>query len=370
METKSILIKDTDGQLSTDLFKNHLERPALSVWFDYEAPHQTLKFSTNNIRFDSIPDMNKPHTHVTFLAYNGTMGMQNRVFSHVIKKEIGNFVSTDVPVLSFQPHEFISNIDIETEAESVLEINLFDGSVNVLDYSTDPLRNNNRNYDVKFLHTYPASIHGVPNVVNNSVYMDGWYTYTQVIFRDIGLGDLVFKDRTYAYNGFIFKASIDGIFAINPETGSPSIQFDGDGDGVVENVELIQPFSNVLDAQDLPPIPDIPGPTYQDQVEQSDYESILFYISEQSNLSPQSGGVYLHSQVLITQQLKDAIIKEVTDMALVCNNACTYMDWQKLQLKQIAAYVFFDNELFEKAQIVIESSRSMCLGGNDNFKVC
>ena len=127
MDTNSILVKDTDGHLQQEEYKNYPDKAALSVWFDYTATHQALKFSANNVRYDSLPDIHAPSTYITFLTYNGTMGYDNRVFSTVLKKDVGNYSGTDVPVpiLTFQPHEYIANTQISDAAEDVLEIIIY-----------------------------------------------------------------------------------------------------------------------------------------------------------------------------------------------------------------------------------------------------
>jgi hypothetical protein len=45
----------------------------------------------------------------------------------------------------------------------------------------------------------------MPNMVGDKVIMDGWYSYTAIIFRNIAEGATVVKDTFYALNEFIFK---------------------------------------------------------------------------------------------------------------------------------------------------------------------
>ena len=53
MDVKNILIDDTNGDLSKDLFKNHIKESALSVWFAEDSKKRVLNLATNNIKFDS-----------------------------------------------------------------------------------------------------------------------------------------------------------------------------------------------------------------------------------------------------------------------------------------------------------------------------
>ena len=81
MEIKNVLVDDTNGQLESDQFKLHPENQSLSVWLteDLPANKRVVKLSPNNIRYASIPNMGRS-TYITFLAYNGTLGLSNKVF--------------------------------------------------------------------------------------------------------------------------------------------------------------------------------------------------------------------------------------------------------------------------------------------------
>jgi hypothetical protein len=343
METKSILVKDTEGLFSKELYKLYPELSAVSVGFDYTTAHQEMRFTADNIRYSSLPGGGKSLSYATFLTYNGTMGYDGRVFSTVVNKSHGVFNYADIPSLLYKPNEYISNLHIPTAASSVLEINQLTSSIRIFDYSTLPYTFNDRTYEVKYEHSYPVIVTGLPNIVNKTVFLDGWYSYTHVIFRDVEVGGPVTAGKVYAYIGFIFVASHSGSFNLAPITKNPIIYEAG--------------FVGT-------------PPKYYEQVNKRDYETILFYLGTTDTTDPQAGAMFVHSQVLVLQQIKDAIVKEVTGASACYKTACDWMDWQKLKLKQVSAYVLFDNLSFEKAQIVVESSRSMCLGNLDNTKPC
>lgn len=356
MEANSIKIKDTQGQLSEETFKSFPEKPALSVRFDYSSNEQTVHFTTNNIRFTSLPGSNVPGSFLTFLAYNGTMGYNARVFSTVVQQNVGVFKRDALPTLIYKPNGYITTTQIPDAIKSVLEINILKGTVDIFDYSTIPYRANNRTFDATYVHSYPASIEGLPNITNNKIFLDGWYSYTHIVFTDTLIYGEVVKDSLYAYQGFVFIATKNGTFRINAETGKPSIYYNPDS---FENSGVVPAVADPTFAEEQDVY------EYEDQTEITDYETIMFQLSSISSESPQSHVTYLHSQVLITQELEDAIIEEVVNMGLIqYKTACHFMDWQKLTMKQLSACVNFDYELYEKAQIVVESSRSMCLGGD------
>jgi hypothetical protein len=45
--------------------------------------------------------------------------------------------------------------------------------------------NGEKTYYVKESRAYPTQITGMPNMVGDKVIMDGWYSYTAIIFRNI-----------------------------------------------------------------------------------------------------------------------------------------------------------------------------------------
>jgi len=340
MEVDNIITVDTDGALANEKYKLYQEKPATGVWFSApDAAERTLYFSPNNIRYSAIPNLDG-NTYITFLAYNGTLGYSNKVFSTVVAEATGIFDINNAPILEYNAGTVVLP-DADTLDDVVMDIKMYNGVVNVIKYSEGYINNGQKTYKVKTISAYPTVITGLPNVSGGKVYLDGWYSYTHVNFRDvIPETTLAIEDSFYGYEGFIFKASISGTIAINsgmevvivPE-GEESIE-----EGIV-------------------------------QVKNNDYKEILFWLnSVDTGDQAGAGDTYIHSQVLITDEIRDAIVKEVVQNSMdPCCGPVEYDDWQKLMLKRMAAATQFENELFENAQIIIESSRAMCGNGGYNI---
>ena len=284
------------------------------------------------MNFDAVPNLN-PSSYVAFATYNGTLGYSNRMFSTVVSQDSGTFSSNNVPILTYNPNGVSSVTDAATLQDVVIEISMFNGTIDVLNYSEGYLNVGNKDYVVESRRAFPTVVSNMPNVEYKQVYLDGWYSYTFVLFRDSVPGNPVFKDNYYSRGGFIFKASVDGLF------GEDSL-----GSGI-----------HITNA-------DPAGTEFKEyQVENNDYESILFWISGYTGESGQANHTYLHSQALVTDTLRDAIVAEAIDIACDSTTGIEFMDWQKLSAKRIGAYVFFENGIFEKAQVIMESARTMCL---------
>lgn len=337
MEVPSIIVVDTNGGLTKDLFKVNLSAPAISAWLSNEVGQsRTLNVALDNARISSLPNI-ASSTYITFLAYNGTLGYSKKVFSSVVKTVHGILDTNDIPVISYDPNTVLSET-IDTLDDVVIDIKMYNGVVDVLRYAEGALNNGEKSYFVKSRRSFPTTITELPNVSGKRVFMDGWYTYTTIIFRNITNGAAVYKDTFYGVDGFIFKASDNGTMMI-----------DNNGD-----IFILLSGTNVI----------------SQGVKQSlntDYGQLLFSLNETTGTSAQSNNVYAHSQILVTDQIRDAIINEAVDAAYM--DATDYVDfqtWQKLSLKRMAASVMFQNELFENAQIIMESARSICVSGKYN----
>jgi hypothetical protein len=327
MEVNNILIDDTNGVLSEELFKSDVDKTSLSAWFSTQD-ERTLKMSANNVRYNSIPNINGS-TYITFLAYNGTLGYSNKVFSTVLVEDSGIFNVAVPPILEYNPGEVTAPLAEELE-DVVIDIKMYNGTVDVLQYREGYLDTGEKTYKVKSIRSYPTTITKLPNVYGNKVSLDGWYSYTQVVFRNISPGDTLIENTFYGYEGFIFKASQTGI--MYKDTAG--------------NIRSVQGLNDPADA----PI----------QVENTNYEEILFSLNETEGMGSDGNSVYLHSQVLITEEIRDAIVTEVIEASKKDCSGCDFADWQKLTMKRAAAAVYFENGLYEQAQIIIESSRAMC----------
>jgi len=348
MNIDSILVQDTNGDLAKDILKNNLDKEALSVWFTDvdKSLKKIVNFSVNNVRYDSIPNI-QGGTYMTFLTYNGTAGYKDKLFSTVVASDEGVFFRNEPPVLRYDPAHLFDVTSFEDFTDIVLDIKMYNGSIDVLNYADTrmgegPLVKGDRGYIVKSRRSFPTKVDTIPNVEGKRLFLDGWYSYTQVIFKDLENGDPVVANNFYSFRGRVYKASEYGVFYEGEDVNGLVVQLDT---GERAEASLVA-------------------------VGELTYEEILFSLNETADLSPQANSVFLHSQVLITEELRLAILQEVVDIACKDKIGCDFMDWQKLQLKRIAAYVMFENGMYEKAQIILESARSMCLGNNINSIGC
>jgi hypothetical protein len=138
MDIPSVLISDTNGSLASDLFKIHVDNP-ISAITDEVSKSRMLTVALDNVRLDSVPNIHNS-TYKIFLAYNGTLGYSNKVFTTVVKEIKGTFDSSNIPVLSFDPG-MVSRPSREMLDEVVIDIKMFNGSVDVLRYAQGELHN-------------------------------------------------------------------------------------------------------------------------------------------------------------------------------------------------------------------------------------
>jgi len=339
MNTESILVQDTNGDLANDILKNDPDKEALSVWFTKfpNTDKAVINFSANNVRYDSIPNISAA-TYLTKLTYNGSAGYQNKIFSSVVAEDTGIFDKNNVPVLTFDPSNVIDIPEIPVLEDVVLDIKMYNGTIDLLNYADSrmgygPLSKGSNQYIVKSRRSFPTQVDTLPNVCGKKIYVDGWYTYTQIIFKDLIEGSEIMDGNYYGRDGIIYKASCYGKYYI---TSSGEGYVVDSGGNTIENCMTV--------------------------VSQVDYEEMLFSLNETADMSPQSNSVFLHSQVLITEELRVAILQEIVDITCKGKSGCDFMDWQKLNLKQLSAGIMFENGMFEKAQIILESAREMCHG--------
>jgi hypothetical protein len=189
MDIPSVLISDTNGSLASDLFKIHVDNPTISASLtDEVSKSRMLTVALDNVRLDSVPNIHNS-TYKIFLAYNGTLGYSNKVFTTVVKEIKGTFDSSNIPVLSFDPG-MVSRPQSMLD-EVVIDIKMFNGSVDVLRYAQGELHNG-ENILRKRVRAYPTQITGMPNMVGDKVIMDG-YSYTAIILK-YSWGATVVKD--------------------------------------------------------------------------------------------------------------------------------------------------------------------------------
>jgi len=329
MEIKNILIKDDKGILGTDAFKYDPSTEALGVIFDPAQPNtRVLAFSPNNVNFGAVPNM-VPSSYQVFVTYNGTLGYSNRMFSTVVAEEHGVFDLTNIPTTVYDPNGVNAVTNAEELQDVVIEISMFNGVVDVLNYSEGYLNVGNKDYVVQSRRAFPTVITSMPHIDYKKVQLDGWYSYTFIAFRDISVGATIIKGIIYGIDGFIFKAPYDGVLY-------------EDAEGYYSYSVSTPPIKGYLE-------------------ENHNYEDHMFNLNQSSGISGNADTVYLHTQVLITDTIRDAIVAEVIEISCQNNTGCDFMDWQKLSMKRMAAYVMFENGLYEKAQVIMESARTMCL---------
>ena len=366
MDIKEILVEDTGGQLTEDLFKINQNEGVAKVWYNNKESKSPLLATVNNIRFSSIPGV-EGSTYKMFLTYNGSAGRIGKVYSTVVAETQGIFNSTQVPVLEFSSGEFYDSYVNSTEnhEEVVFDLGQF-RKCEVLQY--DKTCCDGSTSRTMYTREYSVPLETFPNATKTTVYTDGWYTLTFIILRDLENGGRVNKGLYYGFNGFIFRASDDGIFAGQEFTncGGNSPVYDktdqdctGCGDCENQEGDVEMPNSNAAIIVDG--TGDIVPQTYNDN-----YLDILFDLNNSAGKGAHAGTVYAQAQILVSIDLLAGMINEVSRFSDDhCGGGCDFADWQMLMLKGISARVMFQNGAYSKAQTLIEGTRELC-GCNGN----
>ena len=356
-----VKVADTNGDLTKDMFKSHPSMGATTAWLDNEK--SALLVSANNILYSAVPGI-KQATYKSYLTYNGTGGYVNKTYSTVVAEDQGVFNISSAPVLKYDSKKVMAVTDPQTISEKVYDMSSF-GDCTIVNYQTDCCGGTTTRTISNNSYQRPATT--MPNVSNTTVFVDGWYTFTFVLFRNIEQGDKVIKDSFYGFRGFIFKASVSGNMhaeIINVCDGSSSIYYKpGDKllvDSPCEEDKCVEDSANASHVYILPE-----GETDTSKsVEQEyndNYIDVLFDLNNSSGISSHAGTIYAQSQILLTPELNKAIAEEILDQSIdKCAAGCDFADWQALMLKGIGAGVMFDNGLFANAQIILESGRESC----------
>lgn len=322
----SVVSMDTSGDLASDMLKIYCDKSAAIATLEQGSlGKRVLNVTLGNVKSTSIPGI-KNASYISFLTYNGTLGYNNKIFSTVVKTDRGIFDPAKPPVLSYNPAELVRPCKEELQ-DIVMEIKMFNGTVDVLRYSEGILSGGEKQYNV-ITKSYPTTIMELPNVDGKQVFMDGWYSFTCIIFRELLDSSDVFAGDIYCMNGFVFKAS---------DTGK------------------------VFWRKDTPFIEAAGGTSPIKQEATDNYLEILHSLAGTSGVSAQARSIYTHTQIMVTDRLRDAITEEAVSAAFASpTDYVEFQTWQKLTLKRNAAYVMFQNGLFEKAQIILESARATC----------
>jgi hypothetical protein len=333
MKIDSIEIKDTNGILSKDMWKTVPGIPSVQAYFDKSDKNkQVVKILPGNVNFITTGgDIDTPLSYKMYLMYNGTLDTKDRLFKRIVAEGAGKLDRQDIPTLEYSPNG-MEKLSLEELDDSIYElsIKMHTGVADVLEYKEGALVKGEKMYNVKAVHNYPMMITEDPIVENNVVFLDGWYTYTFVMFRDVVAGDVVVKDLFYAYKGLIFKASVSGVIKT---IADDIFIFGRNADGVFENII---------------------------QTENSDYMEMRVQLESRDGVGSNYNHSYIETQLLITDELRDAIVSEIVCSIDNNDTGCMFADWQVLTLKRQAAAIMFWNELYRNAQTIIESSRKMC----------
>ena len=351
MEIKSIEIQDTSGELINRKWRGGSTHSVVRSWFDEdENMSRRLNVSPANLRMSTVFGRQAHSTYVAYLAYNGTNSTSSRIFRNIVAQETGVVDVSAAPVLSYSPNglEMPAKEDLD---DVVIDIKLHTGQADILEYREGSLSRGGKSYGIKAVHSYPATVTTLPNAEQNTVYFDGWYTYDFITFRDLETGvSEVVADMYYSFEGLVFKASISGKFYALGEIGNRSLYVkpvedqdqDQQGDQDTDEEDFIKQSSSVQDT-------DI------------EYLDLIMNLKNSDGVGDAYNHAYLETQLLITDEIRDAITKEIL-CAATCKDGVgsTLGAWQKLTLKRQAAAIMFYNELFRNAQVIIESSRKMC----------
>ena len=344
MKIKSIEIMDTHGSLKEPGVKHEEDRPALTGWFENEAGKRVLKLSPGNLYFEKLNGPPGKVTYKQILQYNGTLSTSTKTFVQTLVDESMEATQFIAPVLTYSPNGLILP-DMEYIDEMVLDLSFHTGQADVLEYKEGSLTQGEKTYKANvFRHGYPAVIAEFPNVEDELVYLDGWYTYTFIRFIDVENYSPAVKGEFYAYNGTVMEASKSGKFWVR---GS--------------DIFILPTWIGTATSEDINTEANNTLPEVEMGKSPEDISNLRYKTLSLEGVGGKYSRAMLDSQVLITDEIRDAIVKEVLCTAKNdVSSACDFADWQKLTLKREAAFVMFENELFRNAQKIIESSRRVC----------
>ena len=344
MNIKSIEIKDTNGSLSKDVWKTTINESSVTpVFDDSDDNKRIIKLSPGNVNFVTVGG--RGNTYKSYLTYNGTLSTKDQLYKRVVAEDVGAMVGTTAPVLTYSPNNSImpSKEDMQNELIQ-LNISMHTGVADVLEYREGSLTRGEKSYKVKAIHNYPMTITEMPNMEKDVVFLDGWYTYTFVMFRDV-ISNVTRAEKGlyYASKGTMFKASKSGLVIVQSD-GSVYILYDEFvlEDGLEDNVD----FREVVGAEL--------------QADGGDYLDLRMQLDARDGVGDNYNHSYVESQVLITDEIRDAITREIMCSLCTDDTGCTFADWQRLTLKRQAAFIMFENGLYRNSQTLIESSRKLC----------
>ena len=344
MKIKSIEIIDTYGSLKEPGAKYKEDQPALSAWFEEEGKKRVLKLSPSNVYFEKLNGSRHVITYKQILQYNGTLSTNSKTFAQTVASSTSRAIDKIAPVLTYSPDGL--KLPMPKDADQVvLDLDFHTGQADVLEYREGSLTQGEKTYNpTVWRHSYPTIITSFPNTEDQVVYLDGWYTYTFIRFIDVAIYDSTIEGNFYSRLGMVFKASKRGKIWIS---GS--------------KVYILPAWIQGADIAEIEK--EIAKTAHEVPMEETaeEIKNLRYTTAAAEGVGGRHSRALLDSQLLITDEIRDAIIEEVICTAKNdVSSACDFADWQKLTLKREAAFIMFENGLFRNAQKIIESSRRVC----------
>lgn len=343
MDIKSIEVIDTNGSLMDESNKHITSAEAVSARFVETEGARVIEFSPDNVDF-GVFAYSDGVTFKQVLQYNGTLSSNKKVFQQTLVDE--TFAPQEIlaPTLMYNPGN-VKAFDVETVDDIIVELDMHNGTssmLNVLGFKSDDLVGGEKSYSAVSVHTYPTTIKRLPNVENNNVYLDGWYSYTFIGFNDVKFKQDVSKGTYYGSNGMVFKASTSGRIYLD-QMGVYILPADMFASGGTISIEGADPEVSM----------DIDG--------DASWAELRIGLKTADSAWSNYSHAFVDSQILITDEIRDAMVKEALCVAgKTKTSTAMFHDWQAITVKRQAAFVLFQNELFKHAQKVIESSRGLC----------
>jgi len=343
MDIPIVYAKDTHGALTYDVLKHDIEAPAVSA----KDNDENLELIYNNIAYDSIPGLDPDNTtYLFYLTYNGTNKRNTMLFSTLLLEEAGELDISDLPKFVYSVKGYADDYTYEECPEcnqTIIDINFYTREANILQFNAEPgmcTTDQSRIPTIRYTYPYKATI--APNIEDQLVQYDGWYTATYAVIKDKESGDPIVKGDIFAHGGRVYTSPIDGTFVARSTDDEKDKILDGDG---VEH-----------------------------ELSQIKYEEFILAANSYIGYETHMDTLIANSQILVTKRINEAIIdavKAVNTDYTGCEtyNLCSIDAWQKLQQKRIAAYILWLESNFNQAQVVVESARESCRNNNDNCKI-
>jgi hypothetical protein len=338
MDIGLVELKDTHGALAYDVFKIDIEESAAKVWLSDNptiGDNSILNMIYNNIDYRAIPGADPAKlTYKFVLTYNGTMFRNDKTYAQLIKNETGKLDPGAPPLFTYSPEGLKYPQDINPQ-DVILNVHFLTGEANILQFKGVPVGGNNGPFEYVAKYSYPFSVSKLPNTRDGKTYMDGWYSGTFAVYKDKLNYSAVVEGDIFGFKGKVYTATVSGILT---DLGTHVVVVDSEG-------------------------------VYTELVETT-FEEFMVDINSNNSIVTNAPHHSVTTQVLVTSELNEAMINQLLNTATSteCDDKCAIANWQKLQQKRIGAYIQFDNSNFRKAQVIIESSRTVC--ANRHLKNC